>query len=57
VGQSQGWQTDPSAIVGAFAGLVLGLLLGKLLGGRLSRNKTFAPRLTAITGRSEPDAG
>jgi sigma-E factor negative regulatory protein RseC len=55
VGQSLGWQADPPAIVGALAGLVVGLLLGRLLGGRMARNKTFVPRLTAITGRSEPD--
>ena len=54
IGSSQGWATDPSAIFGALGGLVLGFFVSWLVGSRMSRDKAFAPRLTAITGRS-PD--
>jgi len=53
LGQSQGWSADPPAILGALGGLVVGFLVSWLVGRRMSRNKAFAPRLTAITNRSE----
>jgi len=53
IGSAQGWETDPSAVVGALGGLVLGFFVSWLVGSRMSRNKAFAPRLTAITGRSQ----
>ena len=48
-----GWSNDPPAILGALGGLVLGFVASWLVGSRMARNKTFAPRLTAITGRAE----
>jgi sigma-E factor negative regulatory protein RseC len=51
----QAWASDPSAIVGALVGLVVGFAVSRLVGGRMSRNKAFSPRLTAITGRSGDD--
>lgn len=53
VGESLELPTDPSAIFGALGGLILGFLVSWLMGSRMSRNKAFTPRLTAITGRSE----
>jgi len=53
VAQTQGWQTDPPAIVGALAGLILGFALGRLVGARMARDRAFSPRLTAVIGRGE----
>jgi positive regulator of sigma E activity len=53
LGQAQGWQGDLPAVLGALAGLIVGFVVAKLVGGRMSRNRAFAPRLTAITGRAE----
>ena len=52
IGSSQGWSSDPSAVLGALGGLVLGFFASWLVGSRMSRDKAFSPRLTAITGRS-----
>jgi len=55
--QRMAWSSDPTSIAGAAIGLVVGLLLAKLIGSRLSKDRTFTPRLTAITGRTEGTAG
>jgi sigma-E factor negative regulatory protein RseC len=50
--QRMAWSSDPASIAGAAIGLVLGLLMARLVGARLSRDRAFIPRLTAITGRA-----
>ena len=50
--QRYAWSADPASIGGAALGLIIGLLLARLLGSRLAKDRTFTPRLTAITGRA-----